>query len=66
MTRTSTLRALGFASIALAVIGSVASFSVMRGGGEDGAVYLTVNIVLAVLGLVLLFLAARGRSVRDR
>lgn len=55
----STMRVLGFVAIGLAVIGSVASLSVVRAGSVDGAVYLIVNIALVVAGAVLLLLAAR-------
>lgn len=65
MTRTSALRIFGFAAIALAVAGSLASFSVVRAGGADGAVYLIVNIALTVTGVVLLALAARRRPERN-
>lgn len=61
MTRTSTLRFIGVLSIALAVIGSLTSFSAVLRGGPDGAAYLIVNITLVVLGAVLLWVAARGR-----
>ncbi|WP_270366616.1 hypothetical protein [Microbacterium algeriense] len=60
MTRTSALRIGGFVAIVLAAIGTLASFSVVRAGGVDGAVYLVVNIALAIAGVVLLVLAARS------
>ncbi len=56
----STIRVWGFVAIGLAAIGSVASFSVVRAGGVDGAVYLIVNIALVITGLVLLVMAARS------
>ncbi|MFB8188830.1 hypothetical protein ACFC14_05850 [Microbacterium sp. NPDC055988] len=63
--KTSTIRGWGFVAIGLAAIGSVTSYSVVRAGGMDGATYLIVNIALAVTGVVLLGLAARGRSKRN-
>lgn len=59
MRKAGTLRIVAFVCLALAVIGTVASFSVVRAGGADGAVYLGVNILLAVLGIVLLIVGAR-------
>lgn len=61
----STMRGWGFVAIALAAIGSVTSYSVVRAGGVDGATYLIVNIALAVTGGVLLVLAARDRSEQN-
>lgn len=55
----STLRGWGFVAISLAAVGSVASYSVVRAGGIDGAVYLIVNIALAVTGVVLLSRASK-------
>lgn len=66
MRKTGMLRILGLACLALAVIGAVASFSVVRAGGADGAVYLGVNILLAVLGIVLLVIGARRRPGTSR
>ncbi len=60
------LRIIGFVCLALAVVGTVASFSVVRAGGADGAVYLGVNILLALLGIVLLVIRARRRSGASR
>lgn len=56
----STRRVWGFVAIGLATIGSVASYSVVRAGGVDGAIYLIVNIALVITGVVLLVLAARS------
>lgn len=63
--RASAMRILGLTAIALAVIGSVTSFSVVRAGGADGAVYLIVNIALTVIGVILLVLAARSWPRRN-
>ncbi|WP_431867529.1 hypothetical protein [Microbacterium paraoxydans] len=60
------LRIIGFVCLALAVVGTVASFSVVRAGGADGAVYLAVNILLALLGIVLLVIGARRRPGASR
>ncbi|WP_312674079.1 hypothetical protein [Microbacterium sp.] len=60
------LRIAGFVCLALAVVGTVASFSVVRAGGADGAVYLGVNILLALLGIVLLLIGARRRPGASR
>ena len=57
--KNSTLRGWGFVAISLAAVGSVASYSVVRAGGIDGAVYLIVNIALAVTGVVLLSRASK-------
>ena len=53
----------GTIAICLAIVGSVTSISVVRAGGADGAVHLSVNVLLAVLGVVLLFVASRRRRV---
>lgn len=66
MTRTSALRIFGFTAIALAGIGSLTSFSVVRAGGAEGATYLIVNIALTVTGVILLVLAARRRPERNK
>jgi predicted membrane channel-forming protein YqfA (hemolysin III family) len=66
MTKAPMLRIFGFTAIALAVIGSLTSLSVVRAGGTDGAVYLTVNIAVAVVGAILLLLASRGRQAQGK
>ncbi|MCK2035337.1 hypothetical protein KZC51_04230 [Microbacterium sp. SSW1-49] len=62
MTKPSALRIIGLTAIALAVAGSLTSLSVVRAGGTDGAVYLTVNIALTVVGVVLLLLAKKENT----
>lgn len=66
MTKAPMLRIVGFTAIALAVIGSLTSLSVVRAGGTDGAVYLTANIAVAVVGAILLLLASRGRQAQGK
>lgn len=51
----------GALALLLAAIGSVTSFSVVSAGSADGGRYLTVNIGLGVLGMVLLLTAWRRR-----
>ncbi len=67
MTRRTILISVGVVSLCLAVAGSLASLSVVRAGGPDGAVYLIVNVTLAALGIALLLIAwLRRPTPEDR
>lgn len=54
MARSATLITVGIIAVSLALVGSFTSISVVRAGGAEGAVYLTVDVTLAVLGIALL------------
>ncbi|WP_156138869.1 hypothetical protein [Microbacterium mangrovi] len=54
---------LGWVLITLAVVGSIASISVMRAGGFAGGVNLAVN-VLATVGGAIVLIGQRRRAVK--
>ncbi|MFB7250689.1 hypothetical protein [Microbacterium sp. NPDC056234] len=51
----------GVLSLCVALLGSVASWSVIQSGSTDGGAYLVVNAGLCVLGIGLLLIAWRRR-----
>lgn len=57
--------ALSGIAIVLAAIGAITSVSVVRAGGVEGGVYLTVNILLAAVGVALLVIGLRRRAAKS-